>query len=389
MFDFLLYNLRAKGVDVGLGEWLTFLEGIEGELVSDLEELYRFGRAVLARSEAHYDAWDLSFQATFEGVELPPDLKDELAEWLRDAKEPQASERVVYDMDLEELRRQFYERLKEQQSRHDGGSRWVGTGGTSPFGRDGMSANGVQVGGGGNRSALMVAGERRWKNYRADETLGTRDFKVALRALRSLVREGQHELDLDATIDRTCQNAGDVDLVWQRARRNRMHLVLLMDAGGSMAPHARVVQQLFTAAKELDGFKTFESYFFHNAPYGWLYRDYVTMEREPIDELIRHWTPEHRIIWVGDASMAPYELFQSYGGYRTVGSSRRREGALSGLDWLQRIRKRCPSSIWLNPDPVRWWKHPTVEAIGSIYEMFPMSVDGLRDGIKKLRRGPQ
>jgi uncharacterized protein with von Willebrand factor type A (vWA) domain len=387
MFDALLYNLRSQGVDVGLGEWLIFLQGIEKELVTDLDGLYRYGRAVLARSEAHFDAWDLCFQATFDGVELPPEIKDELAEWLKNARSSTATERTVYDMELDELRRQFYERLKEQSSRHDGGSHWVGTGGTSPFGNGGQAEGGIQIGGGGNRSALWVAGERRWKNYRADQTLGIRDFKVALRALRSLVREGQLELDLDGTIDRTCANAGDVELVWQKARRNRIHLVLIMDSGGSMSPHARVVEQLFTAAKELDGFKSFQALYFHNAPYGWLYTDFETMAREPIEDLLRSWTPAHRVVFVGDASMAPYELFGSMGG-DGYGAGRRSRENPSGLQWLQRIRRRCPSSIWLNPDPERWWNHPTVQAIGSVFEMYPMSLSGLREGIRELRKGP-
>jgi len=386
MFDTLLYNLRSQGVDIGLGEWLTFLRGIDQDLVTDLDGLYRFGRSVLARSEAHFDAWDLCFAATFEGVDLPPDLKDELSEWLKNAREPAGGERTIHDMELDELRRAFYERLKEQSSRHDGGSHWIGTGGTSPFGHGGQAEGGVQIGGGGNRSALWVAGERRWRNYRADQTLETRDFKMALRALRSLVREGEFELDLDGTIDRTCENAGDVELVWQRARRNRIHLVLIMDSGGSMSPHARLVEQLFSAAKDLDGFKSFQALYFHNAPYGWLYTDFESMERSSIEDLLRRWTPQHRLVFVGDASMAPYELFESHGGYGYA-YGRRSRAALSGLQWLQRIRRRCPSSIWLNPDPERWWNHPTVRAIGGVYEMYPMTLDGLRTGVRQLRKG--
>ena len=385
MFELLLYNLRARGVDVGLSEWLVFLRGVEQELVTDLDGLYRFGRAVLVRSESQFDSWDLCFQATFEGVELAPDMKEELANWLADAKSPSDGEKRVHDMDLDELRRQFYERLKEQKERHDGGEYWVGTGGRSPFGSGGNAANGVQIGGGGGRSALWVAGERQWKNYRADQTLEVRDFKVALRDLRALIRDGEFELNLDGTIDRTCQNAGDVELVWQRAKRNRMHLRLVMDAGGSMAPHARVVEQLFTAAQSLKGFKSFEALYFHNAPYGWLYTDFETMQRQRIDTLLTEWTADYRVIFVGDASMAPYELFDSSGGYGYYG--RRSSGRMSGLDWLQKMRQRCPASIWLNPDPSQWWDHPTVRAIGSVYPMFPMSIDGLRQGIKVLRGG--
>lgn len=386
MFVLLLMNLRAQGVKVGMGEWLRFLEGIERELVTDLDGLYRFGRAVLCHSEAHYDAYDLAFQAAFEGVELPAELKEELAEWLAEAREA-TGEGVQVDMSHEELLREFYERLQQQKERHDGGNRWVGTGGSSPYGRQGRSDRGVRVGEGGEqgggRSAIRVAGERRWRDYRTDTQLEVRDFKVALRALRNLVKEGQWELDLDQTIDSTAKNAGDIDLRYERARKNRTHLVLLMDTGGSMDPHARLVERLFTASTELKGFKSFQSLFFHNAPYGHLYRSWQEWERVPIPELIREWTPKHRIIWVGDASMAPYELLSD--GY--WGFSGRRGGGMSGLDWIQHITRRCPNSVWLNPDAERWWNHPTVRAIGNVVPMFPLTVGGVQQAVKKLRAG--
>lgn len=383
MFDLLLLNLRSQGLKVGLGEWLVFLEGLKKELVTDLDGLYRFGRAVLVHSETQYDTWDLAFTATFDGVQLPPVLSEQLTDWLAEAMERQG-EMVEHDLSPEELRELFEQRLKEQKERHDGGNRWIGTGGTSPFGRAGNSKNGVQVGGGGNRSALRVAGEREWSDYRTDSALSSRDFSVALRALRNLAREGPEELDLDDTIDRTAKNAGDIDLSFRRARQNRVHLVLIMDTGGSMAPHARLVEALFTAAEEEKGFKSFEALQFHNAPYGWLYRSYQRNERVSIDELLRSWTPKHRLVFVGDASMAPYELFDPQGfgwGFATRSDTPR----MSGLEWLKLIHGRCPASIWLNPDPRRWWDHPTVRAIGAVYPMFPLTVDGLKDAVKRLR----
>lgn len=383
MFVLLLMNLRSQGVGVGVGEWLRFLEGVERGLVTELDGLYRFGRAVLCHSEAHYDAYDLAFQATFEGVELPPKLSDELLRWLEDAKEA-TGERAHIDMSDEELLEEFRKRLEEQKERHDGGNRWIGTGGRSPFGQQGAADKGVRVGDqGGGRSAIRVAGERRWRDYRTDTRLEVRDFKVALRALRNLVKEGEFALELDRTIRKTAENAGDIDLVFERERRNRTHLVLIMDTGGSMDPHTRMVERLFTASKELKGFKSFTSLFFHNAPYGYLYSNWSTWERAPIPDLMADWTPKHRLIWVGDAAMAPYELF-SDGGF---GYSRRRGPAMSGLDWLQHITQRCPNSIWLNPDAPRWWRHPTVRAIGNVVPMYPLTVSGLRDGVRKLRAG--
>lgn len=385
MFDLLFFNLRSQGVKVGLNEWLTFLRGIRQGLVVDMEGLYSFGRAVLCTSEGQYDAWDVAFHATFAGVELPPNISEKLLDWLADARDPHG-ERAHIEMTPEQLREAFLERLQEQKERHDGGNRWVGTGGRSPFGNNGLADSGIRVGGsGGGRSAVEVAGERRWSDYRVDTTLQMRDFQIALRALRSLIREGEFELDLDGTIRKTADNGGYIELDWQRERTNRVHLVLLMDTGGSMTPHSRLVERLLTAANEMKGFKSFTRFQFHNVPYGWLYRDYSTYDRSPIPEVIRELTPNHRLIWVGDASMAPWELFTKASG-RYLATGDEAQAGMSGLDWLQMIRQRCPHSIWLNPDPPRFWDHPTVSAIGGVFEMFPLTVSGLRDAIKRLKR---
>ena len=382
MFDLLLFNLRSQSVKVGVGEWLVFLEGIRKGLVVDLEGLYHFGRSILVQSEAQFDAWDIAFDATFAGVELPPELSDALLSWLAEAEHAEG-DRVDIDLDFDELRRQFYERLKEQKERHDGGSHWVGTGGTSPFGNSGRASRGIRVGPGGQRSALAVAGERRWANYRTDGRLDVRDFQVALRALRKLTREGPEEIDLDATIDATANNGGEIDLAFSRAKQNRVHLVLLLDTGGSMDPHARLVTQLFTAAQEVKGFKSVTTWHFHNVPYGFLYEDFANRRRRSIEEILGEMSPNHRLIWVGDASMAPWELF---GQHHTNPWGAREKGAgLSGIQWLKRIREQCPASIWLNPDPLRFWAHPTVSAIGGIFPMFPLHVEGIRDAVATLR----
>lgn len=379
MFDLLLVNLRSQGLKVGLGEWITFLQGLHEGLVVDLEGLYGFGRAVLCHSETQFDAWDLSFKATFSGVELPPNLKEKLAEWLADAVKAEG-ERVHVDMDAERLLEELKKRLAEQKERHDGGNYWVGTGGKSPFGNSGTADSGVKVGdGGGGRSAIRMAEERRWAGYRTDTTLDKRDLQSALKELRALAREGALELHVDKTIRRTADNAGDIELVYDRARKNRVHLVLIMDTGGSMDPHTRLVERLFSAAKAAKGFKTFQAWYFHNAPTGWLYRDYATWDRSPIEEVVSTWTPQHRVLFVGDASMAPWELFGA--APRVYGEA----GAMSALDWLGRIRLSCPASVWLNPDSPRYWDHPTVNAVGAVFPMFPLTVDGLRQAIRKLR----
>lgn len=377
MFSLLLYNLRSQGIKVGLGEWLVFLTGIKKELAVCIDDLYGFGRTVLCTTEAQYDSFDVAFSATFSGVELPDKVSEQMLQWLREHMEGEAGDLVSPNIPIDKLWEEFYKRLKEQQERHDGGSHWIGTGGTSPFGHAGKASHGIRVGGKGrNRSAVALAGERRWASYRTDTSLQTRDFQMALKALRKLSPDGEWELNIDRSIRKTADNGGEIELEFSRQRTNKLRLVLLMDSGGSMEPHSRLVEQLFTAASEMKGFKSFEAWHFHNVPYGWLYRDSDTHERAKIDDLLREWTIKHRIVWVGDASMAPYELF----------TPTWRDG-LNGLNWLQKIKRKCPCSVWLNPDPKRFWKHPTVEAIGEIYPMYSLSLSGLRDAINKLKKG--
>lgn len=377
----LLYNLRAQKLSVGIGEWLRFLDGLKLGLADDLDGVYRLGRAVLIHNEAHFDAYDIAFAATFKGLDIPDEFKKKLAEWLEAAlADPKKfeGEKVGQGFgSMEELLKEYEKRLKEQKERHDGGSHWIGTGGTSPFGNSGQSQNGVRVGGkGGGGGAVAVAEERKWQGYRTDMTLDVRDFKVALRALRNFVREGSSKLDMPLTIEKTCQNAGEIELAERPERINRMRLILLMDAGGSMEPHASLVSRLFTAANELKTFKTFDAWYFHNCPYRYLYRDYATFDRKPTSEVLRDLTPEHRVVWVGDASMAPWELFSS--GWGNEGPN--------GLENIKLFARKCPAGIWLNPDPERFWDHPTVNAIGATVKMFPLTIDGLKRGVRHLRK---
>ena len=379
MFTTFLLHLRDQGLPIGVGEWLSFLDALEAGLATTPQGLYRLGRAVLCRSEADFDRFDLAFAAAFRDADIPAGLREQLEAWLQDRIDAAEGPRVDPGIDDAELWREFLERLAEQREAHNGGDRWVGTGGTSPFGNAGRAASGIRVGGsGGGRSAVAVAMERRWENYRTDRTLDVRDLEVALKTLRKLVREGRYELDLDGTIRRTCDNAGEIELVEQRARQNQVHLVLLMDAGGSMAPHHERVSRLFSAASRTKTFKSFTSYSFHNCVYGWLYHDIEQLDRIRAEAVLADLTPQHRLIFVGDASMAPYELFSTFS---WPGES----GSMAGLDWLKRFRARCPASVWINPDPLRYWNHPTVSAIGRVFEMFELSVDGLHRAVRKLR----
>lgn len=379
MFVEFLYELRSAGIPVGLGEWNGLLAALRRGLAATPRELYTIGRALLCRSEADFDRFDVAFARSFRDAELSPELKAKLAEWLAKQVETPKGERVDPGIPDEDLWQTLMERLRQQEGEHNGGNRWVGTGGKSAFGHGGEASRGIRVGGsGGGRSAVQVAMERRWENYRTDRTLNVRDLEVALRELRKLIREGRYELDLDGTIRRTCENAGDIEIVEQRERQNQVHLVLLMDAGGSMAPHAERVSQLFTAADRTQIFKSFTAYSFHNCVYGWLYKDIEQLDRVPTEKVLSNLTPHHRLLFVGDASMAPYELFSVFS-WPGGGNQ------LAGIDWLQRFRARCPASAWLNPDPRRYWEHPTVRAIGSTFEMYELSVDGLRSAVRRLR----
>jgi uncharacterized protein with von Willebrand factor type A (vWA) domain len=377
MFTDFLYELRGQGLPVGLGEWNTFLGALERGVIGSPQELYDVGRAILCRTEADFDRYDLAFASAFQGAVLSPEMKEKLEQWLAKALEGRG-ERVDPDIADADLWKTLLERLRQQKEEHHGGSRWVGTGGTSPFGHSGRASRGIRVGGeGGGRSAIGMALERSWEGYRTDRVLDVRDFEVALRALRKLTREGEQEVDLPGTVDKTAKNAGDIEIVEQPTRINQVHLVLMMDAGGSMAPHYELVSRLFSAAARTKGFKSFTSYSFHNCIYGTLYKDIEQLERVPTERVLADLGPRHRLILVGDASMAPYELFTAYGWPGT--------DPLAGIDWLGRVRGRAPVSIWLNPDPRRYWDHPTVRAIAAIFPMFELTVEGLREAVRRLR----
>ncbi|MBT3217678.1 MAG: VWA containing CoxE family protein [Proteobacteria bacterium] len=377
LFGDFLYALRGEGLVVGIGEWLGFLSALQQGLAVDIDSLYAIGRALLCRSEAEFDQYDIAFANSFKDAQLSPEAVQKLKDWLKRAAESKGVSRAEHDFEnMRDLWEEFRKRLEEQDGQHDGGSHWVGTGGNSPFGHSGRGANGIRVGGsGGGRQAVQVAMERRWANYRTDQLLDVRDMKVALRALRNLAREGNWELDIDLTIDKTAKNAGDIEIVEQRSRVNRVHLVLLMDAGGSMTPHYEQVNRLFSAAHQVGCFKTFKAYYFHNCVYQYLYKDMEQLDRLTTAQVMEGLSPNHRLIFVGDASMAPFELFSPFGWHES----------LAGLDWLRRFRSRCRASVWLNPDPRRYWRHPTVSAIGSVFPMYRLTLNGLKEAVKKLR----
>lgn len=379
MFLAFLELLRGRGMPVGAGEWLALLDALQRGVIRDLDGLHRVGRAIVCRSEADFDAWDTAFAEAFRDLVLDPALRARFEEWLaRHAERPEGVPTPHAHRTPEDLWKAFLDTLRQQTEAHHGGNRWVGTGGTSPFGHSGNAAQGIRVGGpGGGRQAVMVADQRAWRAYRTDRTLEERDVAVALRALRAFARDGDEEVDLPATIEATGRNGGDIDIVQRPARRNRVRLVLLLDAGGSMEPYTRRVEALLAAAVREKSFRSLHTWSFHNVPYGWLYKDIEKMERERTEAVLDRIGPHHRLLVVGDACMAPWELFQSGGWPGTAD--------MSGMDWLRRIRSRFRHAAWLNPEPRETWGHPTIDAIGRIFPMHEFSLDGVRSAVRTLR----
>ncbi len=381
-----LYTLRAHKIPVGTQEWIYLMEALSEDLAdSSLERFYYLARSVLVKSEALYDAYDQAFLFCFKNLEGELNLKQELLDWLNKLTDP-THRPLMPDRDrlsLEELRKKFIERLKEQTEEHHGGNYWIGTQGTSPFGHGGSHPSGMRMGGpGGGRSAVKIAEERRFENYRHDRILDTRQLKVALKRLRKLDRTGQQEeLQMDKTIDKTCRNAGEIELVFEAPKKNQVELLLLMDVGGSMDPYARMVEALFSAAHASTHFKAFHHYYFHNCVYSRLYTDMNQHEWIPTEELFRKFRKSFHVIFVGDACMGPYELFSAGGVIDYADHDQTR-----GIDWLIKIRQHYSQSVWLNPEPLRSWEyHPTIQAICKIFSMYPLSVEGLTKAIDDLR----
>jgi uncharacterized protein len=391
MFLPFLYELRKRGVPVGAQEALALAGALKAGLHdSSLDGFYHVARALLVHSEAHLDAFDQAFLAHFKGVESAGlELTRELLEWLRDARERREltpEEQALLDsLDAEAIQRLFEERLREQRERHDGGNRWIGTGGSSPFGNAGHGQQGMRVGGTGGRqgTALMQAGERRYQGYRDDVVLDTRQLEVALRKLRAVAREGAaDELDVEESIQATARNAGELEVVTRPPRRPNTRVVLLMDVGGSMDPYAALVSRLFSAASRATHFKELRTYYFHNCVYGKLYATPQLTGGITVPELIGQVGKHHKLVLVGDAYMAPYEL-----GIRTDANGHYTQDGLEGLVWLMQLAQHFERSAWLNPEPPRIWPNTTIAAIGRVFPMFPLTLEGLGEAVTHLTRG--
>ncbi len=389
LIDF-LFELRRQKLRVSTHEWMTLMEALSmGLHDSSLDGFYRLARSICAKDLSELDAFDMAFASYFRGVALDAKaLTDELLSWLQDPKKfaglTPEEQRMLEELDIEALRKLFEERLKEQEKRHDRGNRWIGTAGRSPFGRGGFNPTGLRVGGpGGGRSAMQVAMERRYRAYRKDMILDVRQIDVALRGLRQLGREGaQEELDLDLTVDETCRNAGELELIFRPPRRNRVKLILLMDVGGSMEPYAELVSRLFTAASRAGRFARFRSYYFHNCVYEAVYEDSRFREPVLVSDLLHKSDRDEKLVVVGDALMHPAELLQPGGSIYYYQDNR-----TAGIEWLRRLAKHFHRSAWLNPEPRNYWPHTTIELIASLIPMWQLTLEGLGDAVRYLIRG--
>jgi uncharacterized protein with von Willebrand factor type A (vWA) domain len=385
-------DLRARGVPVTIPEFLSLLEALESRVVaSSPEEFYYLARMALVKDEQHFDRFDRVFAEHFQGADkvFAEILAQLPAEWLKAitgrllTEEEKQKVRSLggWDRLLDTLR----QRLKEQQGRHEGGNKWIGTAGTSPFGNDGFNPEGVRIGQatGRNRSAVKVWDAREYRNLDDSRELGTRHLKMALRRLRRFAREGApEELDLDGTIDATARNAGLLDLKLVPERRNAVKLLLLFDIGGSMDPHVQLCEELFSAARA--EFKHLEYFYFHNFPYERVWRENRRQygAATPTWKLLRTFNPDYRVVFVGDATMSPYEIEQP-------GGSVEHWNEESGRVWMARIAGHFPRLVWLNPEPEERWKWtPSVGITQALIgdRMFPLTLRGLDAAMRELKR---
>ena len=386
------FDLRTAGVPVSLTEFLSLLQALEARVAScSAEEFYWLARLALVKDERHFDRFDRVFAQHFEGAErlfekiiaeVPADWLKQLAERVLSEEERRKIEALgSWDKLLETLR----QRLAEQKERHEGGSKWIGTGGTSPFGSGGYNPEGVRIGDAGKRQrrAVKVWESREYRNFDDQREIGTRNLKVALRRLRKFARQGAaDELDLGGTIDATARNAGWLDLKLRPERRNTIKVLLLLDVGGSMDDHVRVCEELFSAARS--EFRHLEYFYFHNFIYEGLWKDNRRRhtERTSTLQMLRTFNADYRVIFVGDATMSPYEIVQP-------GGSVEHWNEEAGSAWMQRIAAHFPYLVWLNPEPEeRWDWTPSIrltqELVGE--RMFPLTLDGLDRATAALRR---
>ena len=389
LIDFFLH-LKHRKLPVSTREFLTLLEGVrDGVCGPSIDEFFHFARTCLVKDESLYDRFDRAFGEYLGNVQAIAGLEAELPEeWLRAVAtrhlSPEDRARLE-KLGWDKLMETFRERLREQKERHQGGSKWIGTGGTSPFGNSGVHPEGIRVGGesAGNRTAVKVWERREFRNLDDSVELGTRNIKVALRRLRRFAREGaSEELDLDGTITATARNAGWLNLMMRPERHNAVKVLLFLDVGGSMDDHVKVCEELFSACRT--EFKHLEYFYFHNCVYESVWKDNRRRysERIAVTDLLHKYGPDYKLIVVGDATMSPYEILHPHGSIEHM-------NAEPGAAWLRRLLDTWPAAAWLNPEPERLWQYR--QSIGIIRDivgerMYPMTLAGLEAAMRQLSK---
>jgi len=388
LIDF-FFTLKDARIPVTIKEFLTLLEAMaKGVTGPSMDDFYYLARLTLVKDEANFDKFDRAFAQYFKGISaafennaaIPLDWLVQRMQRELSAEQKAQLEKFGYDKLMERLN----ELLKEQKERHEGGKKWIGTGGTSPFGHGGTNPEGIRIGGaGGQRSAVKVWEQRAYRDYDAERELGTRNIKVALRRLRKFAREGaDEELALDATIHATASNAGYLDIRMQPERKNKIKVLMLLDVGGSMDDHIARTEELFSAART--EFKNMEFFYFHNCVYDYLWKNNRRRhaERFPTWDILRKYPPDTKLIFVGDATMSPYEVLQP-------GGSVEYNNEEAGAAWLARFCHAFPKFIWLNPEPEGVWQYrQSIALIKQIVNnrMFPLTIDGLERAMRLLSK---
>ena len=386
MFLSLFHTLKSTGVPCTLRELLDLNAALDKHLVfADMQGFYYLSRAILVKDEKHYDKFDRAFDIYFKGIESIDDVLEMLIpeDWLKSEFQKFLTEEELAEIEslggLEKLLEEFKKRIEEQKDRHEGGNKWVGTGGTSPFGNDGQHPEGIRVGGEGKQGkAVKVWEAREFRNLDDNVELGTRNIKLALRRLRKMIRDSaEEEFDLDRTIGSTAKKAGMLDIKYKPEKRNAVKVLAFFDVGGSMDPHVKICEELFSACKT--EFKNLEYFYFHNFIYETVWKDNRRRQNERLytEDLIHKYSSDYKIIFIGDATMAPYEI-------TNPGGSIEHWNEEAGAIWMKRLMDVFQKVIWLNPVPQDHWEYSaSVELTRSLIEdnMFPLTLRGLEEGM--------
>ncbi len=396
MFSKFFYTLKEKGLEVSLGEWLDLQEALDkGLCESSLTQFYYVARMILVKSETEFDKFDMAFEECFKGAKTETEVGKNMLRWLdksdmmelaHEEARKHLNQVEEIQVDKEEVEEKFKQRLKDQNEEHNGGSFWIGTMGKTSFGNMGGNVGGVRVGGQtGYQSAFAVVGARKYRDFRDDKVIDNRQFQMALRRLRQFSTKldiPKSELDIDQTIDKTCNNGGYLQIEMMKPRKNAVKLLLLMDSGGTMIPYTRLMNDLFQSVNKSNHFKDVKVYYFHNCIYSKLYKTPECENGDWIDTewMFRNVGSDYKVIIVGDAAMAPEELYSNTGNYRGP------NGGLSGFEWLHLMKRHYKKIVWMNPKmaPGRAPWREAETAVKEIFPMYKLTVKGLNEAMVKL-----